>query len=1117
MKYGGFLVQSNWGKKGNFEVVTPLVAGGFAHLGRVNDGSPNPWMGPVCFGAGFFDNVALIQSSYGGTIESNLEVIARHFGCLSHFYRTKAQDGEIWHEGDKFGSGAIGAPALIENTFGESKGNFEIVVPMAEGGLGHWWRGAPGSPWNGPTCFGKGNMFLAAALFQNDSPGSQGNLEAIGLTGTNELFHFWRDRNKQWNGTSKAFAQGVRGTVAAIQSSFGKDGKKNFEVVAGLVDGGFGYWSRDNDTGIWSGRITKAARGEIDAVSLIQSNYTNGPDNGFLEVVTRERAPLGYLLHHWRRMGKSDWNDMGEVFKEWCDPKEKGENKVPYESGIVGIHMALLHTGKLLLFAFKDTDDGFGVSRLLQPTCGTISEPGPTKNVFCSGHAHLDDGCVFVAGGHAEDVKKYHIFDPYTEKWQTLGEMGGRWYPTCTTLPDGRVFIISGTTAGGPIDPNKEDKGVNNTVQIFDPMTKTMGKEQPVAKPFSTMDPFGPVDLYPYCYVVPSGDMVGTVLVHSRWTTRVYHPGTGWDSTEVHSNYHYSRTYPGGGTSVLLPLSPNTNPPYKARVLIAGGGGANQPGLDKTTPATKTAEILDLLQTPVQWRWRKIESMSQARVMPDAVLLPDGKVLIAGGSASGCADHMTAPVYPLELFDPENEMWTEMCPIHVPRLYHSTAILLPDARVLMAGRSGKFQESPYNYAEHRVEIFSPPYLFRGSRPEITNAPGNASYGETIEVKSPQANTIDKVALIRAGSVTHGFNMDQRYIELKITRRSSGGLMVQMPPDANVAPPGYYLLFVLVMGVPSIASFIRLGGRRLVLWEKDGAKSPLPHMEAQGLAVQDRLFVFGGFHTLQTETTRAVQVYDSAHNTWTRSQDMPVKLTHAGQATDGSFIYFAGGFEGNHPGGSTNRFLKYNISNGSWGEGPPLPQARGGGALVLLGRKLHFYGGGARVQGQLKITQDFGDHWVLDLDQESAGWTGLEKMPNPRNHLGGCALTRQANIYAYAIGGQHLSDEGANQATVNVYDPVSNTWSDAVNLPEPRGHITANVLTRDDRIWVISGVTNTSKPMASIIEYDPGANRWSEIGILPAPRQSPVSGIIGRKLIVSGGSVSDQTWIGSVNP
>ena len=151
-----------------------------------------------------------------------------------------------------------------------------------------------------------------------------------------------------------------------------------------------------------------------------------------------------------------------------------------------------------------------------------------------------------------------------------------------------------------------------------------------------------------------------------------------------------------------------------------------------------------------------------------------------------------------------------MCSIHVPRLYHSTAILLPDARVLMAGRSGLFQDSPYDYAEHRVEIFSPPYLFRGPRPVIASAPSSAAYGATITIGTPQASSVSAVAVIRTGAVTHAFNMDQRYVALSITGRAGNNLTVQTPPDGQAAPPGYYLLFVLRNGVPSVATFIRLG-------------------------------------------------------------------------------------------------------------------------------------------------------------------------------------------------------------------------------------------------------------------------------------------------------------------
>jgi hypothetical protein len=299
----------------------------------------------------------------------------------------------------------------------------------------------------------------------------------------------------------------------------------------------------------------------------------------------------------------------------------------------------------------------------------------------------------------------------------------------------------------------------------------------------------------------------------------------------------------------------------------------------------------------------------------------------------------------------------------------------------------------------------------------------------------------------------------------------------------------------------------------LVWGKNGADAPLPLFEAQGLAALGRLYVFGGFNTGAPITaTRQSHAYDPARDRWARLADAPVKLTHAGQALDGGVVYIAGGFEGNHPGGSTSRVWKYDIARNSWTAMPALPAGRGGGALVRLDRRLHYFGGGVRVPGGV-ITQDFGDHWALDLDRPGPTWTALAPMPNPRNHMGGCSL----NGKIYAIGGQHLANEGDNQASVDVYDPLANTWSAAASLPRPRGHITANVLTRNGHILVVSGVTNTSVKLATVTEYDPVANAWRDRTPLPAPRQSPVSGIIGNKLIVSGGSLRVQTWIGTLNP
>src|SRR5437588_6470690 len=129
-------------------------------------------------------------------------------------------------------------------------------------------------------------------------------------------------------------------------------------------------------------------------------------------------------------------------------------------------------------------------------------------------------------------------------------------------------------------------------------------------------------------------------------------------------------------------------------------------------------------------------------------------------------------------------------------MYHSTALLLPDGRVMRGGKDGQFQRDPYKYFEHRLELFSPPYLFAGSRPEISSAPAAGGYGQAITIDCPAAGDIARVALIRAGAVTHNFHMDQRYSGRSITGTSATQVTVTLPPTSHIAPPGAYTLFLL---------------------------------------------------------------------------------------------------------------------------------------------------------------------------------------------------------------------------------------------------------------------------------------------------------------------------------
>lgn len=306
---------------------------------------------------------------------------------------------------------------------------------------------------------------------------------------------------------------------------------------------------------------------------------------------------------------------------------------------------------------------------------------------------------------------------------------------------------------------------------------------------------------------------------------------------------------------------------------------------------------------------------------------------------------------------------------------------------------------------------------------------------------------------------------------------------------------------------------------ILTWDEPGPDSATPRYEAQGIAVGRKLYVFGGFvNGTGWPVTTDGESFDLDTRTWAPLQPAPDKLTHAGRATDGTYIYFAGGFTGDGPGGSVDRTYRYDPATDAWQALALLPAPRGAGALVMANEQLHYFGGAVRPRDENVISSDHDDHWALDTTDPDARWRELAPMPNPRNHLGGCFV----NGRIYAIGGQNLADEKAgNLALVDAYDPATDTWSNVANLPLPIGHLTSNALAYAGRLLVISGITQGSTKLNTVYAYDPQRNTWSELTSLPEPRHSPVSALIGETLIVAGGSLSTareiraQTWLGTL--
>jgi hypothetical protein len=195
--------------------------------------------------------------------------------------------------------------------------------------------------------------------------------------------------------------------------------------------------------------------------------------------------------------------------------------------------------------------------------------------------------------------------------------------------------------------------------------------------------------------------------------------------------------------------------------------------------------------------------MTYPRTEHNLTLLADGTVLTSGGALNSDVFDPNAPVLTPELWDPATEAYTLMAPMPTPRIYHSTALLMPDGRVLSAG-GGRWGPSYLS-----AEFYSPPYLFKGPRPTISSAPATIGYAANFFVGTPDGASISAVHLIRLGAVTHAFNQNQRILKLTF-QQSAGGLTVQAPTTANLAPPGHYMLFILnTNGVPSVAPIIKI--------------------------------------------------------------------------------------------------------------------------------------------------------------------------------------------------------------------------------------------------------------------------------------------------------------------
>ncbi len=448
--------------------------------------------------------------------------------------------------------------------------------------------------------------------------------------------------------------------------------------------------------------------------------------------------------------------------------------------------MHLLPTGKVMFWDRHDHMAGWdGDPRLWDPATQNVTALAlPGYDLFCSGHSFMDDGKLLVTGGHIDDgvgENKASLYNPLTNSWSLLNTMNaGRWYPTNTTLASGDVLVLAGTTTG--------TGNVNPLPQVWQ---AKIGTWRDLSTALQGNYPNW-ADFYPFVYQAPNGK----VFVAGPQQTSRYLDTSGsgaWSDVAASS-----LTYRDYGSSVMYADS---------KVLIVGG---NPREPNETAPPTivpsATAEVIDL-STPAP-SWRTVASMSVGRRHLNTTLLPDGKVLVTGGSSFPGFDNPAGSVFYAEMWDPAAETWSIMAGYTRYRGYHSNALLLPDGRVLIAG--GGHPDPPGGSAQPNLEIYSPPYLFKGARPAIASAPQQVLYGQTFFVGTPAPQSIASVSWIRLSSTTHAFNQNQRINHLSFTQ-TAGGLSVTASASANLAPPGHYMLFILNgNGVPSVARIVHLG-------------------------------------------------------------------------------------------------------------------------------------------------------------------------------------------------------------------------------------------------------------------------------------------------------------------
>ena len=407
---------------------------------------------------------------------------------------------------------------------------------------------------------------------------------------------------------------------------------------------------------------------------------TTNRNRGCAHVVSN-RLRLGWLERH-----SNDHQRGGRQFRQSCNRRFM---VVAITLPTVAVNLILLKNNKLLFY-----EDGASPTVWITPPIPFRIFPTST-DLFCSGHALMGDGRVLVIGGYGESsntigIANAEIFDPANNSWTAVPKMAySRWYPTGTTLSDSRILVTAGWQT-----TNHSNAGVP---EIYDPVANSWTSLKNANNPFET---------YPFMFMLSDGRVIHTG--GSEYATET-------DILDINAQTWTvvdSRIVDGGSASMYQP----------GKILKAGSASDSQ----ESGASLNTAYVLDTtLANPM---WEQVPSMAYARSFMNLTELPDGTVLATGGESDRNGGDISKAVYAAELWSPQSKTWTTMSSMHTPREYHSTALLLPDGRVVQSGMGADFGNVP---DEKSAEFYSPPYLFKGARPSVTQSPTQVTYGSAF--------------------------------------------------------------------------------------------------------------------------------------------------------------------------------------------------------------------------------------------------------------------------------------------------------------------------------------------------------------------------------------------------